>query len=128
MDYARIEAEEALVQSAVALAEFQATHIAIYLTMLFAYIVVAYAAGVKLTRFQIILTNILFVTVCLYEVLVIAAIGLGASQALAKISQFTGDEYTQAPGTETVWPHAIMWSTGIIAALLFMWSVRRKKS
>ena len=43
--YERIQAEQALVQSALAIEEFLATHIAIYLTLLFGYIAVAYVLG-----------------------------------------------------------------------------------
>lgn len=124
VDYDQIQAQEALIQSSVAIGEFQATHIAIYLTLLFAYIAAAFVAGNRLSRFQTWLTTSIFVAVASYEVMVIASIGLASGNATRKITQLTGDTITQAPGADTIWPHAILWSSGLFAALAFMWSVR----
>lgn len=127
MYYARVQAEEAIVQSSVAIAEYQATHIAIYLTLLFAYIVAIYVAGARLTRLQLVVVTVLFVAVAAYEVMIIAAVAIGSGKATAKLAEFTGNLVQQAPGSETMWPYAILWSAGIVAALVFTWSVRRDK-
>ena len=128
VDYERIQAQEALIQSSVAIGEFQATHIAIYLTLLFAYVAAAFVVGSSLTRFQTWLTTCVFVAVAAYEVMIIAAVGIASGGATKKIIEFTGEVITQAPAADTIWPHAILWSSGIIAALAFMWSVRASKS
>ncbi|MGI9317192.1 MAG: hypothetical protein ACR2QW_07690, partial [bacterium] len=121
-------AQEALIQSSVAIGEFQATHIAIYLTLLFAYIAAAFVAGSRLTRFQAWLTTCIFTAVAAYEVMIIAAVGLASGNATRKVGEFIGEAVTQAPGADTIWPHAILWSCGLFAALSFMWSVRRSKA
>ena len=128
VDYERIQAQEALIQSAVAIGEFQATHIAIYLTLLFAYIAAAFVAGSRLTRFQTWLTTCIFVAVASYEVVIMAAIGLSWGKATQKVTEFIGAPITQAPGADTIWPHVILWSSGLFAALVFMWSVRHPKT
>ena len=57
MDYDFIAARESIAQTGIAMGDLQASHIAIYLTMIFAYIAVAYIAGKQLTRFQLGLTT-----------------------------------------------------------------------
>jgi hypothetical protein len=125
VDYERIQAQEAIIQTSIAIGEFQATHIAIYLTLLFAYVAAAFIVGSRLTRFQTWLTTCVFAAVSAYEVMIIAAVGLASGNATRKVSEFTGEIVTQAPGADTIWPHAILWSSGLVAALIFMWSVRR---
>jgi hypothetical protein len=88
LDYARIEARETVIQSSIALGEFQATDVTIYLTLLFAYIAVAYIAGIKLTRIQLAITNFLFILVAAYEVVLIAVIGQSNRIKVAQIAEF----------------------------------------
>jgi hypothetical protein len=128
IDYEKIQAQEALIQTSIAIGEFQATHISIYVTLLFAYVAVAFVVGSRLTRLQVWLTTCLFTAVAAYEVMIIAAVGVASGNATRKVSEFTGDIIAQAPGADTIWPHAILWSSGLIAALIFMWSVRHPKT
>ena len=60
-----------------AIGEFQATHVAIYLTLLFAYIGAAYVAGAQLNRLQLIIANTLFIGVSAYQIAIIASASLG---------------------------------------------------
>ena len=88
LDYTRIEARETVIQSSIALGEFQATDVTIYPTLLFAYIAVAYIAGIKLTRIQLAITNFLFILVAAYEVVLIAVIGQSNRIKVAQIAEF----------------------------------------
>jgi hypothetical protein len=131
LDYEMIAAREAIGQTATAVGDLQASHVAIYLTVLFAYVSVAYLAGQKLTRFQLAIVTFLFVTVAGREVIVIAAM----SRLIRVKTLQLVEVYENAPapgillgtGDSILWPVAI-WSTGIVASLLFMWSVRHPKT
>jgi magnesium-transporting ATPase (P-type) len=125
MNYAAIEAEQALVQSAVAIGEFQATHVAIFLTVLFAYIVVAFVAGAQLNRLQLVITNLLFIIVSAYQIAIIASANIASGKAMAKLAEFSNETVVSAPGVGTAWPDILMWGSGVVAGLVFMWSVRR---
>ena len=127
MDYDQIQAREAVTQSAIAMGDVQASHIAIYLTMIFAYISVAYIAGNKLTRLQLYATTFVFVAASAREVVNIAAL---ASAAQLKTSQLADlDHSVITPlGGFSIWYPILIWSTGLFASIIFMWSVRHPKT
>jgi hypothetical protein len=131
LDYEMIAAREAIGQTAAAVGDVQASHVAIYLTVLFAYVSVAYLAGQKLTRFQLAIVTFLFVTVAGREVVVIAAMGRLIRVKTLQLVEVYGNAPAQGillgAGDSILWPVA-MWSTGIAASLLFMWSVRHPKT
>lgn len=115
---------QANLQSVMALADVQATHVSIYLTIVFAYIVVAYIAGAKMTRFQLGLATFLFVAACLWELMMITSLGTGASTIGREIIE--GAEVPQVLSESgRQWFSWLLWSSGMIAALIFMWDVRR---
>jgi hypothetical protein len=101
LDYEMIAAHEVIGQNINALADFQASHISIYLMIIFAYLAVAYFAGKKLTRFQLAIVTFLFMAASAREV--------------------------DVPG-DSIWLPNTLWSTGSVASLVFMWSMRRSKT
>ena len=65
-DYNAINTHEQMVQSSIALADLQASYIAIYLTMVFAYTTVAYIAGKQLSRVQVFIATFVYVAAAFY--------------------------------------------------------------
>jgi hypothetical protein len=115
------------IQTVMAIADVQSTHVSIYLTIIFAYIVVAYVAGSKLSRFQLATATFIFVAACLWELMMITTLGQSAA--------LIGREITQSSGVQPFmnemmrkWFSRVLWSSGAIAALVFMWSVRHPKA
>ncbi len=118
---------QATLQSVMAIADVQSTHISIYLTIVFAYIVVAYVAGEKLTRFQLSIVSFVFVAACMWELMMIITLGAGATAIGFEILQ---DADTQPPlsGSARIWFSILLWSSGMFSALIFMWNVRSSKN
>ena len=110
-----------------AIADVQATHISIYLTIVFAYFAVAYVVGSKLTRFQLTLATLIFVFACAWELFMISILGQSASSVGRELLQASE---IQLPfnASARVWIVRILWSSGMFAALIFMWSVRHPKN
>jgi hypothetical protein len=130
IDYEMIAAREAIAQSATAVADVQSGYVAIYLTVLFAYISVAYLAGSKLTRFQLIVVTLMFIAAAGRQVALISAAGIALRAKIAQLAEAyepsVAPDLVLATGASIWWPVAI-WSTGILGSLLFMWSVRRSR-
>ncbi len=131
IDYEMIAAREAILQTAAAVAELQSSYVAIYLTILFAYTTVAYFAGNKLTRFQLIVVTLMFIATAGRQVALISAAGMGLRIKVAHVvgvyESAGAPDLVLATGASIWWPVAI-WSTGILGSLLFMWSVRHPKT
>ena len=127
-DFEQIAARETIAQTAVAMADVQASHIAIYLTIIFAYISVAYIAGSKLSRLQLTLTTFLFVAASIREIFAIATLAHVIITKNSQLVELTGRSTTEIGLQHSPWWPAAIWSTGVLAALLFMWSVRHSKT
>ena len=131
IDYEIIAAREAISQSATAVLDVQASHIAIYLTILFAYMSVAYVAGKELTRFQLATVTFVFIAAAGREIHLIALFGLAARLKAAQLAEVYEDSPASAlwfgADNSIFWPIAI-WSMGILASLIFMWSIRNSKA
>jgi hypothetical protein len=103
----------------------QASHITIYLSVVFGFIVVAYVAGAKLTRLQVSICYVVFTLFAALEIFRIVAYGIGTNRLVQQ-----GLEWGAEIGTLTLDPKlrvilsTVLWSVGAIGALLFMWSVR----
>ena len=67
-------------QSVMAIVDVQATDVSIYLIIVFAYIIVAYIAGVQSHQVSIGHSNINFVAACLWELMMITTLGQGATE------------------------------------------------
>ena len=122
-----ILAREAVTQSTIAIGDLQASHIAIYLTLVFAYISFAYLAGKDLSRPMAILLSVLFVFAAGSEVMNIVQLAQGSTSKLLQLRELS--MRTPIPPTShTIWDNVALWSTGIVGALVFMWTVRRNSA
>ncbi len=121
-----------LTQTILATGDLQASHIAIYLTILFAYISVAYIAGNKLSRLQLGVTTFIFGAASVREVFSIATMALTIADLVNELgvldpASVSKNTWEAAPLLYSIWWPIGIWSTGAIAALLFMLSVRYSK-
>jgi len=115
------------IQTVMAIADVQSTHISIYLTIIFAYIVVAYVAGAKLTRLQLALATFVFVAACLWELMMITTLSEGATAIGREVMQ-SAEVKPLLGESGRKWFVRILWSSGMFAALVFMWNIRISKA
>lgn len=131
IDYEMIAAREAIAQTLAAALDVQASYMAIYLTMLFAYISLAYLVGKELSRFQSTIVTIIFIAGAGRQVALITAAGMATRLKAAQLREIYEDspaqEIVAGTGISIWWP-IVLWSAGIILALFFMWSVRHPKT
>jgi len=96
-----------------------ATHVGIYLTLVFGYCVAAYAAGPGMSRFQVLVATELQA--------VLMSTWVSASRELMMQLE-TINPAIQAPD-RTRWQQLLgilTWQAGILAAVAFMWSVMHR--
>ena len=104
-----------------------ATHLGIYLSLLFGYCAAAFVAGSKLSIFQVVLASIMFVAAAEMQVNAMVNWVSGAQEILITTSQINPDV---TPGGVNIWGRAIgviIWQIGIFGCLSFMWSVRHQE-
>ena len=114
------------IQSVMSISDVLATHISIYLTIIFAFIAVAYIAGSKLTRLQLIVTCSVFIAAAVWELLIITTYSQAVVVVVVGAELMNVDTEANPPFSTTtrLWFSRVMWSSGMFAALVFMWSVR----
>ncbi len=124
-EFEQQELSNALADQIIALAQLQASHIAIYLTVVFAYIVAAFAAGKRLTKFQVSVATVLFVVAGLSEIYQIVSTGAGINLLMQTNAPSYGaaSSFGLEPSFRMV-VTTVVWSTGLVGAIAFMWSVR----
>ena len=132
MDVESLSIRMEMTQTILAMGELQASHIAIYLTILFAYISAAYVAGRKLSRLQLGVTTFIFLAASVREVSNIAMLGQAIFDMQSELALLNPEgiayDAQSSPILFSIWWSVVVWSTGAFAALVFMWSVRRTKS
>lgn len=127
-EYLQISAREMLAQSNLALADVGASYVAIYLSMVFAYTTVAYVAGKQLSRFQVFIASLIYITSSSYVVVTIEFITIGHIEYRERIENLFANEPEQlAEITLMFWINTLIWPALMIASLIFMWHVRRDK-
>ncbi len=106
-----------------------ATHVSIYLSLIFGYCVVAYTAGRNLTRFQVIVVSLMFLVTAELQALFMVLWVTSAQELLhelAKVNSGFDTESGDFDGRQIV--GIALWQAGIVASLAFMWSVRHPKT
>ena len=117
--------------------DLYATHLTIYLSIISAYLVTAYAVGATLTRSQAIIATSIFLVGCIYITLVMSGImmAIDGSIRAAQLAQIEVATVRGRPPTSQMgdanpiiaYLAFAIQVTGIIASLYFMWSVRHRK-
>ncbi|MCH1492872.1 MAG: hypothetical protein L7T24_09960 [Luminiphilus sp.] len=104
-----------------------ATYIAMLLTLLSGYLVVAHLVGAKLTKQQIVIINLLFLSAAVW----IAFPAFAAFERASFLLSLTSETYRspRSAGMHLA-PTAsvVIFSGAILASLRFMWDVRDRKS
>ena len=121
-----ILAREAITQSVVAMGDLQASHTAIYLSLVFAYVSVAYLAGKDLSKPLLYLLSLMFISAAGFQVVTIVSLAQGSASKIAQLREFSSGIAVPVTSS-TIWDNVAMWSLGIIAALVFMAVVRKDK-
>lgn len=125
MTEAEITAREMMLQSAVAMGDLQASHVAIYLTLVFAYMSFAYLAGRELSRIQLASVTTVFIAATVSEIPNIVHLGAGAVLQRNQLAAYSDVEIIEPIMSQTNWDAILIYSLGIVAACLFMWDRRR---
>jgi uncharacterized protein (DUF486 family) len=128
-EYEMADRVQTLASNIIALHAVQASHIAIYLSVVFGFIGAAYLAGAKLTRLQAGITYVVFALFSVFEISRIVFYGLGANALIKQGMEWgVGDDGQYIDPTIRIIMGTGLWSVGAIGALLFMWSVRHPKT
>jgi len=127
-EYELIAAREMLAQSNFALAEVQASLIAIYLSMIFAYTTVAYVVGKQLSKLQACIATLVYVVASIYMSanIVFAAAGFVDYQKRI-VELIPGEKGIVDSVTLMLWIESVLWPALMFAPLIFMWHVRQEK-
>ena len=129
-EYELTDRLQSLASNIIAMNSAQASHIAIYLSVVFGFIVAAYIAGEKLTRFQASISYVIFTLFSLLEIFRIVAYGLGTNALVRQGIEWGANiegSFVMDPQLRIILS-TMLWSVGTIGALLFMWSVRHPKT
>lgn len=129
-EYELLAAREILVQSYLALADVQASLIAIYLSMIFAYTTVAYVVGKQLSKLQVFLATFIYFIASIYMAanIVVSAAGIIEYQKrLVELVPDGGGALSVEAVASMFWIESVLWPTLMIAPLVFMWQVRSTK-
>lgn len=100
------------------------TAVVLYLTVLSSFLIVAYFAGAKLTRVQVVIVTGLFVLSAIFATW--ASIAFLAAARELQLLQVTAPLYSRQ-----IAPHHLILPVeliGILASLKFMWDVRHPKT
>ena len=91
VDWETMQHIHAITEHLIGLQEAQASYIAIYLSGIFAFILVAHTTGAKLTRFQVTISSALFILFAFVIGVRIVAFGAGINELLMDLQQFQSE-------------------------------------
>ena len=124
----KLEQVHAITEHLIGLQDTQASFIAIFLTGVFAFILAAHSAGSKLTTFQVTICSAVFVLFALVIGLRIISFGIGMNEMMLELNKYRPEadreRFELVDSTVRLIIASIVWASGPIVALLFMWSVR----
>ena len=114
----------------------QGDYIAIYMSVVFAFIAASYVAGRDFNKVQTTVATALFCLVCAWLVYRITMLGLGVNFMMDISNR---EFYSQIEEEGSGWRDAIsggyrvvitasVWSMGILGALVFLWDIRHRRS
>jgi hypothetical protein len=92
--------------------------------LLFGYLIVAYFVGVKLTKVQLAILNVLYLIWQLRIFLILSIVGGNAGILLGEMREISPELTPTGP---SLLPSIALLSCLILASLYFMWSIRHPK-
>jgi hypothetical protein len=127
-EYELITAREMLAQSNLAMAEVQASYVAIFLSMVFAYSTIAYVAGKQLSKAQVFIATLVYMAASFYVVATIVFMTIASIEYQRRAEElFVNETERLAEVTLMLWMDVLIWPLLMITSLVFMWNVRRDK-
>ncbi len=125
-EYEKQDLEAAQFDRLIAMVDVLGTHLTIFMTLISAYLVVAYMVGAKLTRPQVTLVSALYFCATLFELLLVIAITRGAIHMMSFLSEI--DKTIGQTVILNIGGHylgLIVLIGALVLPLWFMWSIRR---
>ncbi|MEH6517601.1 MAG: hypothetical protein V7742_13015 [Halioglobus sp.] len=105
-----------------------ATHVGIYLSLVFGYCVVAYTAGRNLTTFQVIVASSMFIVAAELQAVVMSFWVLSAQEVVSGLKEINPEMGGSGEADVRQIVGIALWQAGILSSLAFMWSIRRSKT
>ena len=103
-----------------------ATHVSIYLTLIFGYCVAAYTVGKELTKFQVGIVSLMFIVAAEMQAMTMTLWVQSARDVLIELAKINPEVIDGKGDFEVRQILGIaLWQAGILCCLAFMWSVRR---
>ena len=131
-DLEKLEQVHAISELIIGLQDAQASFIAIFLTGVFAFILAAHSAGAQLTTFQVTICSAVFVLFALVIGLRIVSFGVGMNEMMLELNKYRPEadreRFELVNSTVRLFIACVVWASGPIVALVFMWSVRHPKT
>ena len=103
------------------------TAMALYVSILSGYLVIAYVVGRKLSRFQVRVVSTLFATTALYVTFILTVWWQRALEFALEAKALNPNRIV-TNSQLGVYVTGLLFCMGILAALYFMWDVRRTKA
>lgn len=119
--------EAELIESAILLGDAALTSASLYLTCVTAYLVAAHFVGAKLSTFQVFVISVLFVVFAVSFLMAVQVNSWNMYELGSQLSEIRPG-WVKYTSPTVIWVLLAIDSAGVIAALLFMWSVRHPRS
>jgi hypothetical protein len=134
-DYEIRDLASTMTANIIEMTSIQGSYIAIYLSVVFAFIAASYVAGRDLNKLQTTVSTLLFCVVCAWLVNRITAIGLGINflielnneNNITKILEGRDMSPANQASIARVLVTGGVWSLGMLGALVFLWDVRHRR-
>ena len=131
-EYELRDLAQAMTSNIIGLSDQQASYIAIYVSIVFAFIAASFVAGNKLNKVQTTVATLLFCVTCVWLVHRITMIGLGINfmQSLLQDEALSHLNTSQTPDYAASLLRVVLtggiWSLGMLGALIFLWDIRHR--
>jgi len=127
----------AMTANIIELTSMQGSYIAIYLSVVFAFIAASHVAGRDLNKLQTTVATVLFCIICVWLVNRITQVGMGMNflielnntDNIAPLLERKGGERSAQSEASIIRVIVTggVWSLGMLGALVFLWDVRHSK-
>lgn len=131
-EYELRDLAQGITSNMIGLSDQQASFIAIYVSIVFAFIAASYVAGSKLNKIQTTVATLLFSVTCIWLVHRITMIGFGINVLQSRLKEAALSHLNEGLTPE----HAVsvlqvaltgsIWSLGMFGALIFLWDIRHR--
>ena len=130
-EYEQRDLAQGIASNTIELSGQQASFIAIYVSIVFAFIAASYVAGSKLNKVQTTVATLLFMITSIWLVHRITMIGFGINLMQSRLTDMALSNLNEVPPEHTVSVLQValtgsIWSLGMLGALIFLWDIRHR--